>query len=423
MLAVVPLVVLALDLALFQRVVAQQRLRAALDATSLFESKLVQLGTINSVSLTFALEKLNDDDSLAYLSEKHPSGLVISVFVDPDRNDGERLFEGEISRAIRARLRAISENVHQQFLDAIARMRQRQAGDVLGVNLQLSNSERERFPVDRLIIVALKPPDAKDAADPLAKAISAVIADAESARLKSVALPSIGYQWNEKKSPTLDHIFRSVFNALKGSHRPFDLYVSLYSNWHTADIEKALEAVNAAWSSEEAASDGLLSRLYRGRYRILLLFTSICLFACTRKAENTMRSFFLIVGTYVGTALGLAELIGKFTQTYPQEPVEIAVVISWLVLALGFPVFVGWDIAKIFHISKSKRSRNSADGAASVPRERRAGRNILKNVNISLRRQRTSKRKAGPKETVRNHAKHDGVSERPSRDRHNSSTD
>jgi hypothetical protein len=365
-LSILPLVVLGLDVALFPRVFERRQLLAALDATTLFENRLVHLGTIHSVSFNVALESLKDDDSLAYFSKRDRTGLVISVFIDPERAEGERVFEGELSRAVRLRLQTFSKTVHLHVVEFIGRMGQRQAGDVFGLDLNLSESERARFPVDRLIVVVLNPPGSKESGSAVEMALAGVVADADGAGLKALALPCIGYQSNEKNSATFDQIFRSAFKALKGSHRPFDLFISLYSNWPTRDIEKAVGAVNLAWTAGEGADPGLLPSLYRGRYRILLLLTTICLLACTRRAKNTIKSFLLILGAYVGAAFGLAELMDHFTKNYPEQPVEIALVILWVVMALGFPMFVGWDVKDVFHRKKSKSSKSRPSAAASV---------------------------------------------------------
>jgi hypothetical protein len=365
-LSILPLVILGLDLALFPRIFERRQLVSALDATTLFENRLVPLGTIHSVSLNAALERLKDDDSLAYLSKRKRSGLVTSVFVDSGRADGERVFEGELSRAVGLRLQSLSESLHLRMIDFIAGMGERQAGDVLGLDLNLSDSERARFPVDRLIVVVLNPPGSKENGIALETALAGVVADADGADLKALALPCIGYQWDEKNSVSFDQIFRSAFKALKGSHRPFDMFISLYSDWPTSVVEKAVAAVNLAWTAGEGTHPGLLSSLYRGRYRILLLLTTICLLACTRRAQNTVKSFLLILGAYLGAAFGLAELLDRFTKNYPQQPVEITVVTLWVVLALGFPIFAGWDLKDVFPHKKSNSSKRHPSPGGSV---------------------------------------------------------
>jgi hypothetical protein len=200
----------------------------------------------------------------------------------------------------------------------------------------------------------------------LETALVSVVADADGAGLKALALPCIGYLGNEMNLETFDQIFHSALKALKGSHRLFDLFISLYSDWPTPVIEKAVAAVNLAWTAGEGADPGLLVSLYRGRYRILLVLTTICLLACTRRAENTLKSFVLILAAYIGAALGLAELVDRFTKNYPEEPVEIAVVILWIVLALGFPIFVRWDIKDVFNPKKSKSSKSRCSNVGSV---------------------------------------------------------
>jgi hypothetical protein len=360
-----PLVILGLDIALFPRVFERRELVADLDATTLLENRLVRLGTIYSVSFNVALENLNDDDSLAYLSQRDRSGLVISVFIDPERAEGKGIFDGELSRAVRLRLQSLSKSAYWQLDEFTQRIGQPQAGDVLGLNLNLSNSERARFPVDRLIIVVLNRPSSKESGSALETALAGVVADAEGAGVKALALPCIGYQSNEKNSVSFDQILLSTFKALKGSHRPFDLFISLYSNWPTSDIQNAVRAINLAWTSGEGSDPGLLPSLYRGRYRILLLLTTVCLLACAGRAQNTVKGFLLILAAYIGTALGLAELLDRFTKNYPKEPVEIGVVILWVVLALGFPIFVGWNIEDVFNPNKSKSSKSRRSNAGS----------------------------------------------------------
>jgi hypothetical protein len=249
-------------------------------------------------------------------------------------------------------------------------------------------------------VVALKRSDAKEDGSVLETALARVIADAEGADLKALALPCIGYQWNNKNSPSFNQIFGSLFKALKGSHRPLDLFISLYSNWRTADVEKAVEAVNVAWTTGEGSDAGLLPSLYRGRYRILLLLTTICLLACMRRAQNTVKSFLLIVAAYVGAAWGLAKLIEHFTKNYPEQLVEIAVTTSWVVLALGFPGFVGWDVKDVFSVKKPKsRSRFSAttSGPPSQPGDSKVLEGTEGVLDASLRRRRISQKKARTK--------------------------
>jgi hypothetical protein len=201
-----------------------------------------------------------------------------------------------------------------------------------------------------------------------------------------VALPSIGYQSNKENSPSFNQIFGAVFKALKQSHRPLDLYLSVYSNWRTVDVEKAVAAINIAWTTGEGADAGFLPSLYRGRYRVLLVLTTLCLLACLRRAQHTVKSFLVIVGGYIGGALTLAELIERLTKNYPEQLVEIAVFIFWLGLALGFPAFVRWDVKQVF--VKKTKSSSRAPGDPKVPGMKNTG-------DSSFRRRRTLKKQAG----------------------------
>jgi hypothetical protein len=383
LLSLLPIFVLGCDFALFQRIFERRQLLAALDATTLLQNKVIHLGTTHSISVNVALESLDDDDSLAYFSKSQHNGLVTSIFVDPHPRNGEQVFDGDLSRAVGRRLQSVSKSVHRRVLDFIGELGQQQAGDVRAIDLRLSESERTQFPVDRLIVVVLKRLDAKEDGTVLETALARVIADAEKAELNAVAFPSIGYQANKENSPSFNQIFGGLFKALKQTHRPLDLFISLYSNWRTADVEKAVAAVNVAWTTREGAGPGLLPSLYRGRYRVLLVLTTVCLLACMRRAQKTIKGFLLIIATYVGGALALAEFVERFTRNYPEQLVEILVIISWLGLALGFPGFIGWDIKQAFVKKRKSSSRRPGDPKVAE-----------NNAGSSMRRRRTVTKQA-----------------------------
>ena len=347
LLSILPLLALGADFLLYPRLFEHRQLLPAVDAMTLSEKKVMQLGTAHSVELSVALESLNDADGLSYLAKHAKSGLVISIFIEPERIGAERVFEGELSRAVRGRLLPLSTGAHQRVVDFIGQAGQRQPGDVLGLDLQLSEAQRAQFPVDRLIIVVLKRAGSKEGAGLLDGAMAGVIADAAEAGLAALAIPCIGYQWKDNKSESFDDVFRPVFKALKKSDRPVAVYISLYSGWPTFVIENAVGALNHAWTSDSVDAGGLPS-LYRGRYRLFLPLLTVCLLACTRRAQNTVKSFLLITAAYVAAASGLAELLEFFTKDYPEQPVRIALIVIWAVLALGFPVFVGWDVEDVF---------------------------------------------------------------------------
>ena len=347
LLSILPLLALGADFLLYPQLFEHRQLLQAVDATTLTEKRLVHLGATHSAELSVALESLKDEDSLAYLAKSARSGLVISIFVDPEQTGAARVFEGELSRAVRGRLQSLAPGAHERLVEFIEQARQRQPGDVAGLDLQLTKAERARFPVDRVIMVVLKRASSKESAELMDAAMAGVIADAENAGLTAVALPCIGYQWKDHNSLSFDQVFRPVFKALKDSRRPLEVFVSLYSGWPTFAIEDAVAALNHAWTSD-AAGSGSLPSLYRGRYRLFLPLLTVCLLACTTRAQNTVKSFMLITAAYVAASTGLAELLEFFTKDYPEQPVRIGLIIMWTVLALGFPVFLRWDVKDVF---------------------------------------------------------------------------
>ena len=82
---------------------------------ALIDQRLVRMGTINSDSLSVALENLNDEDSLGYLTQSARTGLVISIFMDGDETP-HAISEGALARAVWDRLKALAPAEHDRFV-------------------------------------------------------------------------------------------------------------------------------------------------------------------------------------------------------------------------------------------------------------------------------------------------------------------
>jgi len=352
-LCALPLVALAIDFALFPRLAENQLLRSSVPAMELVgsENTPIQLGSVHSVGIGVVSERLNDPAALSYLAKRTPSGLAISVFVDVEQSEQNRVFEGELMRAVRNRLQSLSPDAEQRLKELIAQVAQRQPGDVLGLDLNLSEQQRGEFPVDRLIVGVLEKTPSGKSADILANAWERMLADANDAGLKSLAVPCLGYRWNDKTSLTFDQVFRSLFKAIKGSSHPIDVFISIYSEWPTPVMQEAVGSLNVVWAASLSDSFGL----YRSRYRTLMPLLALCLFACRRQVKHTVKSFLLISGAYLATAFGLAETLDFFTEDYSERVVEVVRLCLWLVLAFGAPYILRWDMADVFREKGSAR--------------------------------------------------------------------
>jgi hypothetical protein len=345
LLATIPLLVLGIDFLIYPQVFERRPLLTTLDASTLLDQRLLQLGTVHSIDLNVAFEDLNDRLSLAYLGRQTPSGLVVSIFVDSSKQR-RGAFVGQLARTVQARVQAVSAAAGQRLLELFEQLSERQPGDVVSLDLQLTAAERNSFPVDRLIVVVFEKSGSANSAEVLGPAMARVIADADNAGLAALAVPCIGYQPTDKNSLTFEDIFRALFAAFDGNHRPLRVFVSLYTEWPTFALESAVSAFNESWRTSFGADPGW--QLLRIRYRMLLPLITLCLVVCRRRAEHTIKSLLLISVAYIAIVASLTNVVEFFTKDYPERPVSIILFVAAAVLALGFPVFLNWDVRDVF---------------------------------------------------------------------------
>src|SRR5262249_7672318 len=123
---------------------------APIDATTLVVQRLVQMGTIRSNQVSVAIEDLSEQESLGYLGNSAPVGLVVSIFVESEQQDKAHPTQGELARAICDRIKKASLSAYERVEKWIEQLGTKRPGDVVGFNLGLTSSERAKFPIDRL---------------------------------------------------------------------------------------------------------------------------------------------------------------------------------------------------------------------------------------------------------------------------------
>jgi len=211
-----------------------------IDATNLVDRRVVKMGTIHSKQVSVAIENLTEQESLAYLSNRAPVGLVISIFVE-----SEQPTEGELARAICDRVKKASRSAYERAQKWIDHLGTRKPGDVVGFNLGLAASERAKFPIDRLIVVIFEKGPSNEA-EFLDRSMAKVVDDARREGLAALVVPCIGYRWDEKHSLGFGAVFEPLFKALGSSELPPEVFISLYNMWPSMVIEDAVRALNDA---------------------------------------------------------------------------------------------------------------------------------------------------------------------------------
>jgi hypothetical protein len=216
-----------------------------IDATTLVEQRVVKMGTIHSKQVSVAIENLTEQESLGYLSNRAPVGLVISIFVESEQRDEADVTQGELARAICDRVKKASPSAYERVQKWIDRLGTKKPGDVVGFNLGMAVSERGKFPIDRLIVVTFEKGHSNQA-EFLDRSMANVFADAKREGLAALVVPCIGYRWDERHSLGFGAVFEPLFKALGGSEQPLAVFISLYNLWPSMVIEDAVRALNQA---------------------------------------------------------------------------------------------------------------------------------------------------------------------------------
>ncbi len=315
--------------------------RRSVSLSALLVEKVLPVGAYRGYRIYLSLDDLANPATLA-ARDSRAHALAISVFVNPEEREGESAI-GSLGRAVLDLLGEVSPPDRAALWRQFETMHRRAPGSVVDVDLDIPRRQRERFPFDRLFIVALDPQVSEEV---LAKALNQLFAKVEQRGVNRLVLPRLGYRWDQPKQSFASY-FDLVFSAIRPPSRPRDLELSLYRRWPTFTLEEAVAALNTAPPAEREPDDE--SRLpYAKDVRLGLLLGSLCLFVCSFRIPISLRNFVLIgIGfgsLLVGSRTALQALGQSLDPTW-RLAVQVAV---WGVIAVFFPVIVRWNPAELF---------------------------------------------------------------------------
>ncbi len=348
-LVVLPLAVVALDVAAFPAVLSTWHLQDSVNVLSLVQHRALQLGTFRAHRLHVMLDNLRSASSLAGVSEQRRA-LVVSHFIDPDSGEST---VGALGQAVLWRLAQAAPEDERLLRDRLDATADQRPGDVIEVPLR--GARVAQFPVDTVFVVLLEAgPSGGDAGRAaVARGLQSVLNRAANGRVGALVIPCVAYNWQDKNSIRFDDLFEPLFAALPTASAPRDIYLSLYADWPTFVLEEAVASLNRSLHAH-AADAGSLA-FYRAEIRSTLILLSVCLFACSFVAPLTLKNFAIICCAFVGAAAGARKTIDFFTQDY-SDAVRTAIrVIALAGLAAGFPFIVNWNPKQVFEKANPAR--------------------------------------------------------------------
>jgi hypothetical protein len=314
---------------------------------AMFASPSVVLGTLLGHRITAALDDMGDSKFLAG-AERTPYALVTTEFFqDPLRPE-----QGMVTRAILGRLEQLSPQHHDKLRHQLNNPANLAAGKVVSVALDLPPEQAARFPVSRIYIVMIqyKAGEGGHANDGriIRAGLKEIMRRAKQDRVVRLLVPSLGVNWQEAGWLTHEEFFPIVFESLDAVAGPDLIRLSLYSSTPANVLQRAINAINAAWKERCAIASGK-DVLFEQTTRVVLLFLLVCLVVSAFHAPLTVKNGVVIATAFIGSALGGIKLLDELIPDYGSPVTRLAIHSCVLgILALCYPSLVRASAKEIF---------------------------------------------------------------------------
>jgi len=342
----IPIVVLVCDFLWFPVTFSFHKLVTSINVTSLLTDRVAALGTYNGHTIYVSLDRMDQDDFLDYVKSS-PNALVISYFVESEATEPE-LFKGALARELEIKLKSISPEADRAYVDQLDSLIKRPPGDVSRLVVRIPSESYRRLPIDSVYAVIA---DIKGESNQgvLFKAIPQTVEEAHRDNVFSLVFPCIGFNWENKNSPTFDEFFAPLFNSLGTDGAPRFIYIPLYSEWPTFTLEQAVKSLNHCWEKVASPSmKGALFSLYRGDYRWSLFFLVVCLFMSSFYAPLTFKNFLIISVSFIAIATAAIKTVDSLTEGHGVTVSAIGKIVTLGFLAVAFPFLVNWNPENVF---------------------------------------------------------------------------
>jgi hypothetical protein len=314
---------------------------------ALFASSSVVLGTLFGHRITAALDDIGDSKFLAG-AERTPYALVTTVyFQDPLRPE-----QGPETRSILARLAQLSPKHHDEFVGRLNNRANLLPGKVVSYALDLPPEQVPRFSVNRIYVVMVQYIAGENGHvndGPIIKAgLKEIMRRAKEDRVVRLLVPSLGVNWQEAGWLTHEKFFPIVFESLDTVPRPDLIRLSLYSSTPANVLQRAINAINAAWKERCAIASGK-DALFEQTTRLVLLFLLVCLVVSGLYAPLTVKNGVVIATAFIGSAAGGIKLLDELIPDYGSPVTRLAIhSCVFGALALCYPSLVRASAKEIF---------------------------------------------------------------------------
>jgi hypothetical protein len=339
-----PIVLLLVDIYLHPLLLASTESIGTADLTQIMTRGAVPLGRLRAHQIMVSIDAINDPAYLSFL-QGTPNALVISTFVDVDN---QAYGSGALLSAVRRRLQEVSPSDDVALQSLLERLKGFYPGQLLTLPLHISADKFPGFPLNYILMIAL--PVGHPESEDIQSGLKRVFQEAERLGIVNIISPTLATNWQsqtQKKKLSLGELFGTLFDSISSGEYPRQIYISLYKEWPTFQLENAAATLNEAWIRTTADATDVVP-LYRAEMRLTLIFLIVCLVTCGFLVRYTVRTFLIVAVSYVTLAVGSKELL-TFLSLDSGPTYGLLVRMGFLAaLALGFPAIVSWNPKDIF---------------------------------------------------------------------------
>jgi hypothetical protein len=307
----------------------------------------IRLGRYKGHLLHLSLDSLRDAESWGYL-EDAPAGLIVSV----DHDDPSRPVWGPLTRAVLAKLDAVSSTDASAFRDVISGS-EPLPGDSLSLPLHIPEVALSAFPIKYLYVVAISAHGASDGADrkqqidKLQHGLSKAVEQAGRDGIANLIVPNIGVNPSDPAFLRPTDLYPAVFAAASRLGGPRNLYFSIFHGWNPEYQRPAIKAVQDAWNE---ACRALQSDTYlvNEQIRLVVAMLFVCLLVCSRQVPINLKNWFIITASFIGSAFAVLAVTELFIKDWQPGSRCIVHGILLMVLAVLFPFLPRMNPQNIF---------------------------------------------------------------------------
>lgn len=338
----IPLLVLAADVARSPRLFHTNQSAEALSVKEFLDRERIHLGRLRGHEIHVSFDEIASEAFLEGVRGER-NGLVVTHFLTSDRKDSRY---GLLGRAMRRRLHETDREAEQRFIQLIEQTPGREPGETK--RLKLDKAITEGFPVSAIYVVILQEDGTGSArAGALRRAMEQTFEFAAEDRLDNLVVPALGIDESASDLPFHDFL-KSTFAATPEGVFPRNVFLSWYPRWKEETIEAATRALGDLRVPTFSHEENLAEKLQSPLLRLACIALALCLLSSSFAVELTWRRFLIISGSFLGAFAGLWGLAGFLTTGQGVDLTFGVRVAMALVAAVSFRWTVTWDVKAIF---------------------------------------------------------------------------